>query len=112
MEEKSQVVLLRLRQNTTSRIVKSLLKHDCLNFSQLVKETKKSAGTVSVYKNMLLRDKIIVGNTDECSSCPDAAAKIKYRIVDPQMVRTLIGEYGKSSLKKSSDNLADIFLSL
>ena len=61
---------------------------------------------------MLLRDKIIVGNTDECSSCPDAAAKIKYRIVDPQMVRTLIGEYGKSSLKKSSDNLADIFLSL
>ena len=112
MEEKSQLVLLRLRQTTTSRIIKSLLKHDCLNFSQLVKETKKSAGTVSVYKNMLLKDKIIVGNTDECSSCPDSAAKIKYRLVSPQMVRTLIGEYGKSSLKKSSDNLADIFMSL
>ena len=61
---------------------------------------------------MLLKDKIIVGNTDECSSCPDSAAKIKYRIVDQQMIRTLVEEYGKSSLKKSADNLADIFLSL
>ena len=112
MEDGSQIALLRLRQTTTSRIIKSLLKHGCLNFSQLVKETKKSAGTVSVYKNMLLKDKIIVGNTDECSSCPDSAAKIKYRIVDQQMIRTLVEEYGKSSLKKSSDNLADIFLSL
>ena len=83
-----------------------------MNFSQLVKETKKSAGTVSIYKNMLLKDKVIVGNTDECPSCPDSAAKIKYRIVHPQMIRTLIEEYGKSSLKKSADNLADIFLSL
>ena len=76
VDAKSQVILLRLRQNTTSRIVKSLLKHDCLNFSQLVKETKKSAGTVSIYKNMLLKDNIIVGNTDECPSCPEAAARI------------------------------------
>ena len=112
IEDNSQVILLRLRQTTTSRIVKSLLKNDCLDFSQLVKQTKKSPGTVSVYKNMLLKDRIIVGNTDECLSCPDSAAKIKYRLVDAEKVHTLVTEYGSSSLKKSADNLADIFLSL
>ena len=112
MEKQSQVILLRLRQNTTSKIIKALLKHDCLNFSQLVKESKKSPGTVSIYKNMLLEDKIIVGNTDECSNCPDSASKIKYRLVEKNTIRTLVEEYGKSSLKRSADNLADIFLAL
>ena len=112
MEKQSQVILLRLRQNTTSKIIKALLKHDCLNFSQLVKNSKKSPGTVSIYKNMLLKDNIIIGNTDECSNCPDSSSRIKYRLVNPEMVHTLVEEYGKSSLKKSVDNLADIFLSL
>ena len=112
MGDKSQIILLRLRQTTTSRIIKSLLKNECLNFAQIVKQSKKSPGTVSIYKNMLLRDNIIVGNTDECPSCPEAAARIKYKLVKSEMVRTLVEEYGKSSLKKSVDNLADIFLSL
>ena len=83
-----------------------------MNFSQLVKESKKSPGTVSLYKNMLLKDSIIVGNTDECPSCPKEATRIKYRLVDPPTIRTLVEEYGKSSLRRSSDNLADVFLSL
>ena len=112
LETKSQVILLRLRQTTTSRIIKTLLKNECQNFSQLVKKSKKSPGTVSIYKNMLLKDKIIVGNTDECQSCPSTAAKIKYRLVDPENVRVLLEEYGQTSLKKSADNLADVFLSL
>ena len=112
VDPKSQIILLRLRQNTTSRIIKSLLKHKCQNFSQLVKESKKSPGTVSIYKNMLLKDKIIVGHTDECPSCPKVSAQIKYRLVDPVMIRTLVEEYGKSSLKSSADNLADMFSSL
>ena len=112
VENKSQIILQRLRQTTTSRIIKSLIKNECLNFSQLVKESKKSPGTVSIYKNMLLEDKIIVGNTDECSNCPDSASKIKYRLVEKNTIRTLVEEYGKSSLKRSADNLADIFLAL
>ena len=112
IENKSQIILQRLRQTTTSRIIKSLIKNECLNFSQLVKESKKSPGTVSIYKNMLLKDNIIVGNTDECPKCPASAAQIKYRLVDPDAIYTLLDEYGKSSLKKSADNLADIFLSL
>ena len=112
MKPTTQIVLLRLRQTTTSKIIKSLLKKKCLNFSQLVKESKKSPGTVSIYKNMLLKDGIIVGDTNECPSCPDSAAKIKYRLVDPEKVHTLVTEYGCSSLKRSADNLADIFLSL
>ena len=112
VDSKSQIVLLRLRQNTTSRIIKSLLKNECLNFAQIVKQAKKSPGTVSIYKNLLLEDKIIVGNTDECPRCPESAARIKYRLVDPQMIRTLVAEYGKTSLTKSADNLADIFLSI
>ena len=112
VEDKSKIILLRLRQTTTSRIIKSLLKNGCMNFSQIVKESKKSPGTVSIYKNMLLKDRIIIGNTDECTSCPDSAAKVKYRLIDPNGVRTLIEEYGQSSLKQSADNLADIFLAI
>ena len=112
MKPTTQIVLLRLRQTTTSKIIKSLLKKKCLNFSQLVKESKKSPGTVSIYKNMLLKDNIIVGNTDTCSACPEKAAQIKYKLVNPKDVRLLVEEYGKSSLKSSADNLADIFNSL
>ena len=112
MEAQSQVILLRLRQTTTSRIIRALLKSECLNFGQIVKQSKKSPGTVSIYKNMLLKDSIIVGNTDECPTCPESAARIKYRLVNPKIVRTLIGEYGKSSLQESVDNLADVFLAL
>ena len=113
LEDKNQVILLRLRQITTSRIIKSLLKNECQTFAQLVKFSKKSPGTVSIYKNMLLEDNIIVGDTNSCK-CSNGitATRIKYRLVEPEQVRMLVEEYGKTSLKKSADNLADIFLSL
>ena len=113
LEDTNQIILLRLRQRTTSRIIKSLLKNECQTFAQLVKFSKKSPGTVSIYKNMLLEDKIIVGDTNACTcSRGVTTTMIKYRLVDPEKVRLLVEEYGKSSLKKSADNLADIFLSL
>ena len=108
----NQIVLLRLRQNTTSKIIKSLLKYECQTFGQMVKFTKKSPGTVSVYKNMLLKDKIIIGDTNTCKCNRTLSSKVKYRLVDADKVRLLVEEYGKSSLKRSADNLADIFLSL
>ncbi len=61
---------------------------------------------------MLLQDHIIVGDTDECESCPEMANKIKYRLTNPEQVQTIVEEYGKSSLKQSADNLADIFLAI
>ncbi len=112
LENSSQVILLRLRQNTTSKIIKSILKNECQTFGQMVKFSKKSPGTVSVYKNMLLKDKIIIGDTNTCKCNRTLSSKIKYRLTDPTKVRLLVEEYGKSSLKKSADNLADIFLSL
>ena len=112
LEDDSAIIINRLRQNTTSKIIKSLLKNKCLSFRQIVKESKKSAGTISIYKNMLLQDHIIVGDTDECESCPEMANKVKYRLTNPSLIRSLVDEYGKSSLKKSADNLADIFLSI
>ena len=113
LEDKNQVILLRLRQITTSRIIKSLLKNECQTFAQLVKFSKKSPGTVSIYKNMLLEDNIIVGDTNSCECSKGiTATKIKYRLVNTEKVRMLVEEYGKTSLKKSADNLADIFLSL
>ncbi len=112
LEDGPALIINRLRQNTTSKIIKSLLKNKCLSFRQIVKESKKSAGTISIYKNMLLQDHIIVGDTDECESCPEMANKIKYRLTNPSLIHSLVDEYGKSSLKKSADNLADIFLSL
>jgi len=110
--DETQMILLRLRQHTTSKIIKILLKHECQSFAQIVKFAKRSPGTVSVYKNMLLKDKIIVGDTNECSACKDRASKIKYRLNDPDKIRLLVEEYGKTSLKRCADNLADVFLSL
>ena len=113
LEDTNQTILLRLRQTTTSKIIKSLLKNECQTFAQLVKASKKSPGTVSIYKNMLLGDSIIIGDTNSCKCTKNiAATRIKYRLVDPEKVRMLVEEYGKSSLKKSADNLADVFLSL
>ena len=113
MEGFNQTILLRLRQNTPSKIIKSLLKNECQSFSQILKFTQKSPGTVSIYKNMLLKDKIIIGNTDSCDCSKNIAEnKIKYRLTDPDKISLLVKEYGKSSLKRSVDNLSDIFLSL
>ena len=112
IEDKMQVILLRLRQNTTSKIIKAILKNECQTFSQMVKFSKKSPGTVSVYKNMLLKDKIIIGDTNTCKCNNTLNSKVKYRLTDPDTIRFLVEEYGKSSLKRSADNLADIFLSL
>ena len=112
VENKNQVILLRLRQNTTSKIINSILKNECQTFGQMVKFTKKSPGTVSVYKNMLLKDKIIIGDTNTCKCNRTLNSKVKYRLTDPDTVRLLVEEYGKSSLKRSADNLADIFMSL
>jgi len=113
LEDTSQTILLRLRQTTTSKIMKSLLKNECQTFAQLVKFSKKSPGTVSIYKNMLLEDKIIVGDTNSCKCSKGiTATRIKYRLIDPEKVRLLVEEYGKSTLKQSADNLADVFLSL
>ncbi len=89
-----------------------MLKSECLTFSQIVAFTKKSPGTVSIYKNMLLADKIIIGDTSPCDSCTESVNKIKYRLVDEKKVLFLVKEYGKTSLKKSADTLADVFLSI
>ena len=112
IEDKMQVILLRLRQNTTSKIIKAILKNECQTFGQMVRFSKKSPGTVSVYKNMLLKDKIIIGDTNTCKCNRTLSSKIKYRLNDPDKVRLLVEEYGKTSLKRSADNLADIFMSL
>ena len=113
LEDANQVILLRLRQRTTSRIIKSLLKNECQTFGQLVKFSKKSPGTVSIYNDMLLDDNIIVGDTNSCTCSKGITnTAIKYRLVDHEKVLLLVEEYGKSTLKQSADNLADIFLSL
>ena len=108
----SQVIIKRLSQNTPSNIIKLLLKKKCQTFAQLVKYSQKSPGTVSLYKNKMVVDKIIVGSTDTCKCHKKHDMKIKYRLVDPEKIRILVLEYGKSSLSKSADNLADVFLSL
>ena len=109
----SQIIIKRLSQITPSKIIKLLLKKECQTFAQLVKYSKKSPGTVSLYKNKLVADRIIIGTTDDCKSCKNRGImKIKYRLVEPEKVRALVLEYGKSSLSKSVDNLSDVFLSL
>ena len=111
--ETDKIIIKRLSQNTTSKIIKVLLKKECQNFTQLVKFTKKSPGTVSIYKNKLLKDGIIVGDTNNCKCSKNVSHSIiKYRLTDPERILFLVDEYGKTSLQHSADNLADVFLSL
>ena len=112
IDNKTSVLLKRLRQPTTSKIIKLLLKNECCTFSQLVKSIKKSPATVSIYKNKLLADNLIVGDTNECANCAESFNKIKYRLIDPQHANLIVHEYGKNSLRKTTDNLSDIFLAL
>ena len=112
IDAKTSILLKRLRQNTTSKIIKLLVKNDCCTFAQLVKYIKKSPGTISIYKNKLLVDGIIVGDTNECENCLKSYNKIKYRLTDAEHTELIVNEYGKNSLRKTADNLADIFLSL
>ena len=112
IDNPTSILLKRLRQPTTSKIIKLLLKNECCTFGQLVKSIKKSPATVSIYKNKLLEDKIIVGDTNECSNCSESYNKIKYRLVNSEHATLMIHEYGKNSLRKTVDNLSDIFLAL
>ena len=112
IDNPTSTLLKRLRQPTTSKIIKLLLKNECSTFGQLVKSIKKSPATVSIYKNKLLVDNIIVGDTTECANCSESYNKIKYRLVDTQHANLIVQEYGKNSLRKTADNLSDIFLSL
>ena len=112
IDDTTAILLKRLRQPTTSKIIKLLLKNNCCTFSQLVKSIKKSPATVSIYKNKLLADHLIVGDTNECANCSESYSKIKYRLVDSERTKLMIHEYGKNSLRKTVDNLSDIFLAL
>ena len=112
IDNPTSTLLKRLRQPTTSKIIKLLLNNECCTFSQLVKSIKKSPATVSIYKNKLLADRLIVGDTTECANCSESYNKIKYRLIDPQHANLIIHEYGKNSLRKTTDNLSDIFLAL
>ena len=112
IDKQTAILLKRLRQSTTSKIIKLLLKNDCCTFGQLVKSIKKSPATVSIYKNKLLADNLIVGDTTECANCSESYSKIKYRLIDPQRANLIVQEYGKNSLRKTTDNLSDIFLAL
>ena len=112
VDGKTSILLKRLRQSTTSKIIKLLLENECCTFAQLVKYVKKSPATVSIYKNKLLADGIIVGNTNECENCLKSYNKIKYRLIDSKHTELIVNEYGKNSLRKTVDNLSDIFLAL
>jgi len=112
IDNTTSILLKRLRQPTTSKIIKLLLKNECSTFGQLVKSIKKSPATVSIYKNKLLADSLIVGDTTECNNCSESYNRIKYRLIDPQHANLIVKEYGKNSLRKTVDNLSDIFLAL
>ena len=112
VDGKTSILLKRLRQSTTSKIITLLVKKKCCTFSQLTKSIKKSPATISIYKNKLLADGIIIGNTDNCENCLESYTKIKYRLTDVEHTKLMINEYGKNSLRKSIDNLSDVFLSL
>ena len=61
---------------------------------------------------MLLEDGIIIGDTNPCDNCSESVNKIKYRLIDHKKIRVIVGEYGKTSLMRTADNLSDVFLAI
>ena len=98
--EEESIVIKALRKQTPRDLLLSLIKEDGLEFSQLVKEVKKSPSTVSLYLSQLVADGLVEFKT--------VNLKKRYHIKVRQLVDKLVEEHRPGSLEKSSSGFEDI----
>ena len=100
ISEDESIVIKALRKQTPRDLLLALIKEDGLEFSQLVKEVKKSPSTVSLYLSQLIDGELV---TVKFSSL-----KKRYYIKERLLIDKLIEDYRPSLLEKPTSGFEDI----
>ena len=102
--EDESTVIKALRKQTPRDLLLALVKDDGLEFSQLVKEVKKSPSTVSLYLSQLVEDDLVEIRLVDL--------KKRYHIKARNLIDKLIEDYRPSLLEKPSSGFEDIINAL
>ena len=102
-EDESRVIKA-LRKQTPRDLLLALVKDDGLEFSQLVKEVKKSPSTVSLYLSQLVEDGLVGIRLVDL--------KKRYYIKARNLIDKLIEDYRPSLLEKPTSGFEDIINAL
>ena len=98
--EEESIVITALRKETPRALLLALIKEDGLEFSQLVKEVKKSPSTVSLYLSQIVADGLVEIKFVEL--------KKRYHIKVREIMDKLIEEHRPGSLDKPTSGFEDI----
>ena len=99
--EDESIVIKSLRKQTPRDLLLALVKDDGLEFSQLVREVKKSPSTVSLYLSQIVEDELV--------EIKIIQLKKRYHIKVRDLVDKLIEDYRPSLLEKPTSGFEDIF---
>jgi len=102
--EEEAIVIKALRKQTPRDLLLALIMQDGLEFSQLVKEVKKSPSTVSLYLSQLIKDGLI--------ETKGISLKKKYHIKATELMDKFIEDYRPTIVEKATSGYEDIFNSL
>lgn len=98
--EDESIVIKALRKQTPRDLLLALIKEDGLEFTQLVKEVKKSQSTVSLYLSQLVEDGLVEIRLVDL--------KRRYHIKVRDLIDKLIEDYKPSLLEKPTSGFEDI----
>jgi len=98
--EDESVVIKALRKQTPRDLLLALVKDDGLEFSELVREVKKSPSTVSLYLSQLVEDRLVEIRLVQL--------KKKYHIKARGVIDKLIEDYRPGLLEKPTSGFEDI----
>ena len=98
--EDESIVIKALRKQTPRDLLLALIKDDGLEFSQLVKEVKKSPSTVSLYLSQIVEEGLV--------EIRIVQMKKRYYIKARDLIDKLIEDYRPSLLEKPTSGFEDI----
>ena len=98
--QEESIVIQALKKQTPRDLLLALIKEDGLEFSQLVKEVKKSPSTVSLYLSQIVADGLVEIKVIELRK--------RYHIKVRELVDKLIEEHRPGSLDKPTSGFEDI----
>jgi predicted transcriptional regulator len=102
--EEESIVIKALRKQTPRDLLLALIKDEGLEFSQLVKEVKKSPSTVSLYLSQIVEDGLVEIRLFRL--------KKRYYIKTRDLIDKLIEDYRPGLLEKPTSGFEDIINSL
>ena len=98
--EDESIIIKALRKQTPRDLLLALIKDDGLEFSQLVREVKKSPSTVSLYLSQLVEDELVEIRLTQL--------KKRYYIKARDVIDKLIEDYRPGLLEKPTSGFEDI----